>query len=145
MKYICLFLTFFSFAAIGKQSVVDQTTMMLNSKDPSKSLDVYYQPNKVQLFREVILENGAISHFECEQNHNSKLFDTVACYVSYKNLPSGVVWEFYYFLDEGKWIGTNLGIISVIPIDDCVANVEFKNALGQGITYQKVSCDKPHG
>lgn len=145
MKHICVFLVLFSFAAIGKQGILEQTTVILNSKDPSKGLDIYYQPDKVQLFRDVMLENGSISHSECEQNHDSELFDTVACYVSYQNLPSGIVWEFYYFLDEDKWIGTNLGIINVVPTDHCVANIEFKKALGQGINYKKVSCDKPHG
>ena len=90
-----------------------------------------------------MLKNGSITYVQCEQVHDSMLLDAVACYISYDNLTSGIVWEFYYFLEDEKWVGTNLGIISVVPSDHCVANIEFKNKLGQGINDKKVPCDRP--
>ena len=144
MKYLVVLIFVFSFEVMGKSSVVELTSSILGSEDPIAGLEAHYKPDKVNLFRDVILENGSLEFVKCAQNHDSKSFDTVACYVSYQNLPSDVVWEFFYFLDGQNWVGTNLGIISVIPSDHCVTDIKFKNALGQGIEYKKVSCDKPH-
>jgi hypothetical protein len=145
MKYLVVLIFLFSFEAIGKSSVVELTSSILASEDPVAELEAHYKPDKVKFFQDVILKNGSLASVKCAQNHDSKSFDTVACYVSYQNLPSGVVWEFYYFLEGENWVGTNLGIISVIPSDHCVADIKFKNALGQGIDYKKVACDEPHG
>lgn len=143
MKYILAILGLISFNLFANEDLVDITTSMLNSENVSKAISEYYELEKAEIFQNVLIENGAIDWFKCAKNHDSVLFDTVACYVSYEELPSGVVWEFYYFLDEEEWTGTNLGIIEVIPTGNCVSNIEFTSQLGQGINYEKVVCDKP--
>jgi|TARA_B110000240_G_scaffold194201_1_gene241422 hypothetical protein len=143
MKYFYVLLVLLSFNLSASEDVVDFTTSILVSENLTDALSSYYEESKVEIFQTVLDENGTIDWFKCAKNHDSILFDTVACYVSYENLPSGLVWEFYYFLDEQKWVGTNLGIISVIPTAHCVRNIEFKKQLGQGINYEEVSCDKP--
>lgn len=143
MQYFFIFLILLSRHALAKQNVADITASMLNDEQSLVVLGKYYLPDKVELFESLIAENGPIIRSECAQHHDSDIFDTVACYVSYQNLPSGVVWEFYYFYDENKWIGTNLGIIEIIPTEHCVGDIEFHSNLGQGIKYKKVMCAKP--
>ena len=89
---------------------------------------------------ESITEFGMVTEFECSQNHDSLIFDTVACLVKYEQLRSGLVWEFYFFKSDEKWMGTNLGIIQEIPNDICVQNVIFIKQLGKGITYESAPC-----
>lgn len=140
MKLIFTILMLVCFKLSANQDVVDLTISILQSEDSTVTSSTYFQADKVDLFRNRLSKHGAITRFKCAKNHDSKIFDTVACYVSYENLPSGIVWEFYYFFDKDKWIGTNLGIVSVIPITHCVNNIHFKNQLGQGISYDRVEC-----
>ena len=143
MKYVYVLFILLSRNVMANQNVVDITASIFSSEQTLETLGLYYSPEKVELFESLIAENGPVIRSDCAQNHDSDIFDTVACYVSYQNLPSGVVWEFYYFYDENKWIGTNLGIIEVIPSEHCVDKIEFPNKLGQGIKYEKVSCGRP--
>ena len=143
MKIFYVLLILLSSNVMANQSVVDITSSIFNDEQTLEAMGRYYSPDKVELFEGVMVENGPITRSECGQNHDSEKFNTVACYVSYQNLPSGVVWELYYFHDEKKWIGTNLGIIEVIPTEHCVGKIEFLNKLGQGIKYEKVLCGRP--
>lgn len=113
---------------------------MLNHEQPAVALTGYFSADKVALFDDVLKANGPMSFIQCEPNHDSALFDTVACYIRYDAYPSGMVWEFYYYLDEQGWKGTNLGIIQTIPQGTCPANITFAHALGQGIDYDAVPC-----
>lgn len=142
MKAIATFflLLFLSTNSFSDESVVDITASILATADPVEGLRVYYDNDKAELFGDTLRINGSIEQFNCQQNHDSMLFDTVACYVSYTKLRSGVVWEFYYFREKQNWKGTNLGIISVIPTGSCIQNIKFKNKLGEGIEYDIVPC-----
>ena len=124
----------------GPANVVPITEGILNHEQPSHELAAYYTPEKVALFQQTLNENGPITLVKCEQNHDSALMDTVACYITYENFPSGLVWEFYYFLEEDGWVGTNLGVIQIIPEDVCPQAITFAHALGKGIEYDEVSC-----
>tara|TARA_R110000765_G_C18895158_1_gene603495 strand:- start:61 stop:498 length:438 start_codon:yes stop_codon:yes gene_type:complete len=143
MKFCYVFLIILSSNVAASLSVVDITSSMLSAENTMKALSKYYSSDKVELFKGVTIENGSITRSECDQNHDSEMFDSVVCYVSYQNLPSGVVWEFYYFYDEEKWIGTNLGIIEVIPSEHCVGNIEFIKKFGQSMKYEKIVCGRP--
>lgn len=124
----------------GPANVVPLTESLLNHEQPSVELAVYFKPDKVALFQQTLNEYGPITMVNCEQNHDSASFDTVACYIRYDSYPSGVVWEFYYFLEEDGWVGTNLGVIQILPEDICPQAIAFIHALGKGIDYDEASC-----
>jgi len=139
------FLLILSTNAFSEESVVDIMVSILAATEPVEGLRAYYDNDKAELFEDMLVMNGPIDQFTCQQNHDSMLFDTVACYVSYTKLRSGVVWEFYYFREKQNWIGTNLGLISVIPKGSCIQNIRFKNKLGEGIEYDSVPCVMSNG
>ncbi|MCW8091872.1 hypothetical protein [Alteromonas sp. ASW11-130] len=133
-------LCFLSSAVCAEKSVVDITNNILSSPQLEKSFSEFYQTEKFETFQNAVDEFGGVSSFTCQQNHDSVAFDTVACYITYENKPSGIVWEFYYFLDITGWIGTNVGVIQNISSATCVKNVKFLKALSKGISYTSVPC-----
>ena len=84
MRFFYVLVVLLSCNAIAKQSVVDITSSVLSAENMKEALGEYYSPDKVDLFQSVIIENGPIIRSKCKQNHDSDLFDTVACYVSYR-------------------------------------------------------------
>ncbi|TAP42622.1 hypothetical protein [Alteromonas sp. KUL49] len=130
----------FSNLVYAQESVTDITSKILQMNSPQDGLSDFYQTDKVTYFVDAIDQYGEITDHECSQNHDSPLFNTVACFVKYSHLKSGLVWEFYFFKENEKWIGTNLGVIQEIPNEVCIADITFKKQLGQGITYEQVPC-----
>lgn len=82
MNYISVLLTLLSFYIFATDDVLDITILILVSEDSTEVLTSYYEVDKVEIFQNVLSESGAIDWFKGAKNHDSMLFDTVACYAS---------------------------------------------------------------
>ena len=101
----------------------------------------WYQSDKAvsSLIRQ-IETYGEITSSNCFLNHDSKVFDTVTCHIKQKELKNGSVWEFYFFLDNGSWVGTNLGKVQDLPQSNCLTQIKLVKGIGNGIQFLQSKC-----
>jgi len=142
MKYWIKFLVCVSFSPVCHAvTPVDIANTILNSDEPVKIAAQTF--HKVKPFSELaayIAKYGKITESNCFLNHDSKLFDTVTCQVKHSQLFNGAVWEFYFFLDNDKWVGTNLTFVQNLPQNTCLSNVQVKNGIGLGLKFTESQC-----
>lgn len=98
------------------------------------------QVREVNTLKQQIVVYGEIIGNNCFLNHDSKVFDTVTCHFKQEKLKNGSVWEFYFFLDNGSWIGTNLGKVQDLPQDTCLTEITFVKGIGNGIQFLQGKC-----
>jgi hypothetical protein len=53
---------------------------------------------------------------------------------------NGLVFEFYFFLDGAKWVGTNLVLVQQLPNHICITNVEVIKGIGNGLKFKEIKC-----
>lgn len=138
MKFWCVLLFFFCNSVFSSElEPLKITDRILNSPDPVEEATLYF--HKAEVVNQ-LEELGSIDSAKCFLNHDSAVFDTVTCQIIPMNLKNGLVFEFYYFLDGAKWVGTNLGLVQKLPIDSCISEIELIRGIGKGLKFKKVKC-----
>lgn len=138
MKFWCGILFLVSSSALSvEQDALEITKKILESSNP-KGVAVRYFHNP-ELLRAI--ENlGSLDGSKCFLNHDSNVFDTVTCQIIPAGHKNGLVYEFYYFLDGGNWIGTNFGIVQQLPNDICINSITLIKGIGNGLSFSKIKC-----
>ena len=133
-------LVFFSVNA-EELTPVKIANSMLTAKDVIASTKKWYQSETpISLLKQQLETYGDVTAYNCFPNHDSKVFDTVTCHIKQVELKNGSVWEFYFFLENGTWIGTNLSKVQDLPQDNCLTKIEFVKGLGKGIKFLQGKC-----
>ena len=138
MKLWCVFLFFFCSSALSYElNPLNITEQILSSSRPTEEATLYFHKSEAM---RPIAELGTLGSSTCFLNHNSDVFDTVTCQITTSSLKNGLVFEFYYFLDGTKWIGTNVKLVQSLPIDSCISNIELNRGIGKGLKFKKIKC-----
>ncbi len=142
MKYWNKFLVCLSFSTLcHAKAPVEITNTILHSDNPIQmAAQTFHKAEPLSELSAYITKHGKITEGNCFLNHDSKLFDTVTCQIKQSQLVNGSVWEFYYFLDNGKWIGTNLMYIQKLPQNTCLSNLQVNKGIGLGLKFTESQC-----
>jgi hypothetical protein len=135
-----LALCFFSVNA-EELTLVKIANSILVSENVVANTEKWYQSEQaISSLRQQLETYGEVTGNECFLNHDSKVFDTVTCHIKQKKLKNGSVWEFYFFLDNGLWIGTNLGKVQDLPQSNCLTEIKLVKGIGNGIQFLQSKC-----
>ena len=142
MKIYLLILAFSCFSATAVElTPVKIINSILISKNVIKDTKKWYQSIDASTsFNRQLEVYGAITANHCNLNHDSKIFNTVTCHITQEKLKNGSIWEFYFFLDNGKWVGTTLGKVQDLPQDNCIAEITFLKGIGKGVNFLLARC-----
>ena len=120
---------------------MDNTKLILSSNEPvSIANKIFHKESVVNGLEKSISLHGKITNFTCFTSHDSKLFDSIACHIAFENLKNGSVWEFLYFLDEKRWVGTNILFVKEVSKNGCISNISKGKGLGTGVNVQLSEC-----
>ncbi len=142
MRILCLTLCLFSFNVLSSvKKPVEIVNEILSSSNIVKSIEILSHPKKesLKLERELNIY-GKVTDFNCYPNYHSDSFDTVACHIVQQKLKNGAAWEFYFYLDGSKWIGTKFTVVQYLPQGDCIDKIELNKGVDKGFKYLKVQC-----
>ncbi|TLX46663.1 hypothetical protein C1E24_12415 [Pseudoalteromonas phenolica] len=138
MKRWCVFLIVVSSSALSVElDALEITQKILESSNP-KDVAAQYFHNQELL--NAIENLGSLEGSKCFLNHDSKVFDTVTCQIIPIGQKSGLVVEFYYFLDGVNWVGTNFSFVQQLPKDICINNIAVIKGIGNGLSFNKIKC-----
>lgn len=138
MKFlICLS---FSTVCNGK-TPIEPTNTILHSDQPIQlAAQTFHITEPLSELSEHLTIHGKIIESNCFLNHDSELFDTVTCQIKQSQLANSAVWEFYYFLDNGNWVGTNITYVQTLPQKICLSNVQINKGVGLGLKFTERQC-----
>ncbi len=135
-----LALCFFS-AKAEELTPVKIANSILVSENVIANTKRWYQSEQViSSFKQQLETYGEVTSNNCFLNHDSKVFDTVTCHIKQEELKNGCVWEFYFFLDSGSWVGTSLGKVQDLPQSNCLTEIKLVKGIGNGIQFLQSKC-----
>lgn len=140
---VCVFiLALCLFSATAEElTPVKITNSILTSDHVIANTKQWYQSQEaISSLKQQLDVYGEIIGNNCFLNHDSKVFDTVTCHFKQEKLKNGSVWEFYFFLDNGAWVGTNLGKVQDLPQDTCLTEITLVKGIGNGIQFLQGKC-----
>ena len=114
---------------------------ILSSDDVIASANKWYQSEKaISSLKQQLVAYGNVTANNCFLNHDSKVFDTVTCQIKQDDLKNGSVWEFYFFLENSSWVGTNFGKVQDLPQSNCLTQIKPVKGIGNGIQFLQGKC-----
>jgi hypothetical protein len=138
---IFILVLFLSSANAAELTPLKIANTILTSDDVIANTKKWYQSEKAIFSLQQHLEvYGDVTANNCFLNHDSNVFDTVTCQIKQEDLKNGSVWEFYFFLDNGSWVGTNLGKVQDLPQSNCLTQIKPVKGIGNGIQFLQGKC-----
>ncbi|MBU2881385.1 hypothetical protein KO525_03715 [Psychrosphaera sp. B3R10] len=138
--FIIPVLIFVSYTAMSSTPIKLTESILNSSKPVALAHKIVHKKISASVLESSIKSYGEITNFTCFMSHDSDLFDTVACHITYEQLKNGEVLEFYYFLDEDDWIGTNVTFINKVPKQGCIKSVSKGQGLMKGLNIELDEC-----
>ena len=142
MRVSILILALCLFSANAEElTPVKIANSILVSENVISNTEKWYQSKQaISSLRKQLETYGEVTGNKCFLNHDSKVFDTVVCHIKQQGLKNGSVWEFYFFLDNGLWVGTNLGKVQDLPQSNCLSEIKLVKGIGNGIQFLQGKC-----
>ena len=142
MKYWIKFLVCLSLSNVSYANTpVEITKNILHSDQPIQiAARTFHKTDPLSKLSSHIKAYGKITESNYFLNHDSELFDTVTCQIIQAQLTNGSVWEFYYFLDNDKWVGTNIMYVQKLPQKSCLSNLQIIKGIGLGLKFTEGQC-----